>query len=251
MSLLGLASIRIVTSMSVVSPVPPVPPAPVTTVDGAIKRMQEIESALPETDGVACFNRMYLDVTSKVNADLDNGFYQDRIFITRLDVNFANLYFDAVDRSGDLEAVPGAWRPLFERRAVPGIEEIQFALAGMNAHINHDLPIAMVETCRDLATAPDTDPHHADYEKVDKLLDAAEEAIRRSFEDKCERAADQRLEAVANFVCNWGINCARDLAWTNAQLLWVVGQDRLARDLFLDSLTKATELAGRMLLVAV
>ena len=248
MSLPGLVPVRIVTGMSVVSPVPP---APVTTVDEAIKRMQDIESALPETDGVACFNRMYLDVTSKVNADLDNGFYQDRTFMTRLDVNFANLYFDAVNRAGDLEAVPGAWRPLFERRAVRGIEEIQFALAGMNAHINHDLPIAMVETCRDLATTPDADPHHADYEKVDELLDAAEEAIRRSFEDKCERAADQRLGAVANFVCNWGINCARDLAWTNAQLLWVVGQDRLARDLVLDSLTKATELAGRMLLVAV
>ncbi len=213
--------------------------------------MEAIEAELPASDGIACFNRMYLEVTSQVNAELDNGFYADRAFMTRLDVNFANLYFDAIRPAGDPEKVPRAWRPLVEQRDDTRIEEIQFALAGMNAHINHDLPIAMVDTCRDLATEPDVDPHHADYEKVDKLLDAAEEAIRRSFEDKCERTADQRLGAVANFVCNWGINCARDLAWTNAQLLWVVRREKLARDLFLESLAKATELAGRMLLVAV
>jgi Family of unknown function (DUF5995) len=233
------------------SEVPPVPPAPVTTVDEAIARMQAIAAELPPSDGVACFNRMYLDVTLQVYAELDNGFYADRAFMTELDVNFANLYFDAVDKSNDVKAVPRAWQPLFERRADPGIEEIQFALAGMNAHINHDLPLAMVETCTDLDTAPDVDPHHADYQKVDVLLDAAEEAIRRSFEDQCERTLDRRLRAVANFVVNWGINSARDLAWTNAQLLWVVRHENLARDLFLDSLTQATELAGRMLLVAV
>jgi hypothetical protein len=36
-----------------------------------------------------------------------------------------------------------------------GIEPVQFALAGMNAHINHDLPLAMVSTCTALGTAPD------------------------------------------------------------------------------------------------
>ena len=213
--------------------------------------MEAIGAELPASDGIACFNRMYLEVTSQVNAELDNGFYADRTFMTRLDVNFANLYFDAVELAGDPEAVPLAWRPLVERRAEPGIEEIQFALAGMNAHINHDLPIAMVQTCQDMSTEPDADPHHADYQKVDVLLDAAEEAIRRSFEDRCERALDRRLTAVANFVCNWGINCARDLAWTNAQLLWAVRHNPVARDLALDSLAESTALAGRMLLVAV
>ncbi len=233
------------------SEVPPVPPVPVTTVDEAIARMETIAAELPPSDGVACFNRMYLDVTLQVNAELDNGFYADRAFMTKLDVNFANLYFDAVNQGGDVKAVPQAWQPLFERRADPGIEEIQFALAGMNAHINHDLPIAMVQTCEDASTEPAAYPHHDDYQKVDMLLDAAEEAIRRSFEDRCEREVDQRLTTVANFVCNWGINTARDLAWTNSQLLWVVHRDELARDLFLKSLATATELAGRMLLVAV
>jgi hypothetical protein len=75
---------------------------------------------------------------------------------------------------GNPAAVPLAWRPLVERRAVAGIEPVQFALAGMNAHINHDLPVAMVSTCAALATPPDASEHFADYQKVDQLLDAAE-----------------------------------------------------------------------------
>ena len=35
-----------------------------------------------------------------------------------------------------------AWAPLVERRATRGVLPIQFALAGMNAHINHDLALA-------------------------------------------------------------------------------------------------------------
>jgi hypothetical protein len=49
-------------------------------------------------------------------------------------------------------SLSSAWRPLVERRALPGIEPVQFALAGMNAHTNHDLPVAMVTACTALAS---------------------------------------------------------------------------------------------------
>src|ERR1700681_649246 len=111
--------------------------APVTSVAEAVARMEAIGAALPAGDGLACFNRMYLEVTRQVDSDLRAGFYADPAFMTQLDVDFANLYFDAVDASDDPEAVPLAWRPLAEQRARPGIEPIQFALAGMNAHINN------------------------------------------------------------------------------------------------------------------
>ena len=121
----------------------------------------------------------------------------------------------------------------------------------MNAHINHDLPMAMVSTCTALATAPEAGPHFADYQKVDQLLDAAEQSIRQSFESAPELAVDRHLSAVANLVASWSINNARDLAWNNCLLLWAVRDDPLARGLLLDSLAAATALASRMLLVAV
>ena len=55
---------------------------PVTSVAGAIARMEAIEAALPAADGLACFNRMYLDVTRQVNSQLSQGFFADPAFMT-------------------------------------------------------------------------------------------------------------------------------------------------------------------------
>jgi len=226
----------------------PVPDTPVVSVPAAITQMEAIAAALPAADGLACFNRMYLDVTQQVNSQLGQGFFADPAFMTQLDVAFANLYFAAVGTAGTPAAVPLAWRPLAEARAVAGIEPVQFALAGMNAHINHDLPIAMVSTCTALATAPDAGSHFADYQKVDQLLDAAEQSVRQSLESAAEQAVDRHLAAVANLIASWTINSARDLAWNNTLLLWAVRDEPIARALFLDTLTA---LASKMLLVAV
>ena len=167
--------------------------APVTSIAEAISCMEAIEAALPVGDGIACFNRMYLDVTRQVNSQLGQGFFADPAFMTQLDVDFANLYFAAAGAASDPAAVPLAWRPLAEQRAAAGIEPVQFALAGMNAHINHDLPLAVVSTCTALATVPEAGAHLADYQKVDRLLDAAEQSVRQSFESAPELAVDRHL----------------------------------------------------------
>ncbi len=114
--------------------------------------------------------------------------------------------------------------PAFLQRAQPGIEPIQFALTGMNAHINHDLPIAVTTTCTALSTSPPAGAHLADYQKVDQLLDAAEQSIRQSFESAPELAADRHLAAVCNLIACWTINSARDAAWNNAGA--VAGRNR-------------------------
>jgi hypothetical protein len=230
---------------------PPIPAQPVTSVAEAVARMAAIGAALPATDGLACFNRMYLEVTKTVGVDLGQGFFTDPAFMTKLDVTFANLYFAAAQAAGAPAGVPTAWRPLAERRDAAGIEPIQFALAGMNAHINHDLPVAVVATCTDLGTSPDAGAHYTDFQKVDALLDAAEGAIRRSFETTAEQTVDRHLQAVDNLVACWTLNSARDLAWQHALVLWELRGDGVARGLFLDGLAEATALASRLLLTAV
>ncbi len=227
----------------------PTPTAPVTTVAEAIARMEAIGAGLPASDGLACFNRMYLVVTQIVRAEIGEGFYADPAFMTMLDVTFANLYFAAAQAAP--AEVPLAWQPLVELRGAAGIEPIQFALAGMNTHINHDLPIAVVSTCAELGTAPGDGSHLADFQKVDALLDAAEEGIRRSFESAPELAVDRHLQAVDNLIACWTINSARDLAWRNAAVLWELRGDPGACGLFLDGLAAATVLASQLLLIAV
>ncbi len=213
--------------------------------------MEAIEATTPPGDGLACFNHMYLGVTQDVNRELGQRFFADTTFMTTLDVTFANIYFAAAGAAGNPAAVPLAWRPLIEQRAVAGIEPVQFALAGMNAHINHDLPVAVVSTCIQLATSPAAGAHLADYQKVDQLLDAAEQSIRQSLESAPELAVDHHLQAVSNLIASWTINSARDLAWRNSLLLWELRDIPVARELFLDSLAAGTATASRMLLVAV
>jgi Family of unknown function (DUF5995) len=228
---------------------PLIPTEPVTSVAEAIARMEAIGAGLPTSDGLACFNRMYLAVTQAVGTDIGQGFFADPAFMTTLDVTFANLYFAAAQAAP--ATVPLAWRPLVELRDAPEIEPIQFALAGMNAHINHDLPVAVVSTCAELGTAPGDGTHLADFQKVDALLDAAEEGIRRSFESAPELVLDRHLQAVDNLLAGWTINSARDLAWANAAVLWELRGDPVANGLFVDGLAATAALASRLLLTAV
>jgi Family of unknown function (DUF5995) len=222
-----------------------------STIADVIARMEAISNELAAGDGIACFNRMYLEVTRSVDLNLQQGTFADPAFVSDLDVVFANLYFAAVDGASDpANTIPEAWAPLFGARSTPGIEPIQFALAGMNAHINHDLPIAVVTTCLDLATTPTEDTHHLDYQRIDTLLDAADQSIRESFESPDELDVDRHVAAVANLVDNWSINTARDVAWDTALGLWEVRDRPLAMRLLTDALARTVAIASRSLLVA-
>jgi len=230
------------------SPIPVGPP--VTSVDEAISRMQQIDAALPSSDGVACFNRMYLEVTQQVNERIGQGFFSDPGFMQLLDVVFANIYFAAVDALVNQPTnLPAAWQPLLQARSTTGIFPIQFALAGMNAHINHDLPIAVVQTCTDLGTDPDQGTHHGDYQKVDGLLDAAEQSIRQSFESSVVVQADRHAQAVLDLVGNWSINSARDVAWDTAVALWRCRGIVTVEDLVMNGLARTVAMASRCLLI--
>ena len=195
---------------------------------------------------------MYLEVTQGVAKEVNQGSFGDPGFVSRLDVVFANIYFAAVAAlSGPSSAWPVAWQPLLAARGNPGIEPIQFALAGMNAHINHDLPMALVTTCAELATAPGDGTHHADYQKVDALLDASEQSIRESFEPPDIRDVDHQVAAVANLVSSWSIGEARDVAWDMAVALWDVRDQQIATQLLTASLARTVAMASRCLLLVV
>jgi Family of unknown function (DUF5995) len=221
------------------------------SIGDVIARMQQIDSSLPGSDGLACFNRMYLEVTQDVKGRLSQGFFADPAFMETLDVSFANVYFAAVDAAtGPTKAIPAAWLPLIQARSDSRIYPIQFALAGMNAHINHDLPIALVETCTQLGTAPDQGTHHADYQKTDAILDAAEQSVRQSFESGTALQTDRHAQAVLDLVANWSVNSARDVAWNMATALWMSRHVSGVDSLLMDGLARTVAMASRCLLVA-
>jgi Family of unknown function (DUF5995) len=222
----------------------------VSTIPDVIARMEAIDAALPRKDGVAIFNRLYLQVTLAVDSASAGTEFENRAFVDRLDVVFAGSYFDAEATIESGASCPVAWRPLFETRSL-ALEPIQFALAGMAAHINHDLPIVVVTTCEELGLAPDDDsPIHRDYERVDALLAVVEAKVAGWFdtgliadiEDVTPQKTDEALAM-------WSLVAARDVAWDHAKLLWEMRNAGLIRDAYLEALARTTELTARAMLV--
>ena len=142
-----------------------------TTIPAVIARMQAIDELLPVTDGLKWFNRLYLMVTQQVDLCPPGGAWQSPVWLERLDIVFAGFYFDAVAGYLNGDTVPSAWSALFEARCSTGIDRIQFALAGMNAHINHDLALALLATDAELNVVPILgSSEYADYQSVNDLL---------------------------------------------------------------------------------
>jgi len=219
-----------------------------TSVDGVLARLREIQAGLPATDGVAVFNAMYLTVTERIAATMAQGTFRSPDTMSDLDVRFADLWLTAYDASVSGGPVPTAWRPLFAARTA-GRVPVQYALAGMNTHIEHDLPIAVVDTCEARGLVPDD--LHADFEAVNGVLARVESEIRRSFLDEVGRAADDGMGRLAHLVSCWSIDRARDVAWVTAETIWTLRELGPLRDRYLDALGHTVGMTTSALLTAV
>jgi hypothetical protein len=227
------------------------PSRTVATIGDAIDQMRWISDALPAADGLACFNRMYLVVTENVlNEVTATEMFEEPAFMSRLDVNFANLYFGAIGTYKDCpDAAPRCWRELLENRDHGHIAPMRFAMAGMSAHINHDLPIAVVATCKDLNTAPKEGSHAVDFERVNALLDTLDERIRESFEAGVLLELDRKAAELENLAGSFAIGAARRAAWESALALWHLRWERrLTRD-YEDGLDDAASIVARSLML--
>lgn len=219
-------------------------------VDDVAARMLAIEEALPERDGVRAFTRLYRAVTEAVDERVRPGTFADARFTRWLDVVFANLYFRALGAHllGP-KRPPRAWAPLFEARSRSGVAPIQFALAGMNAHINRDLPLALVETCRALGVTPARGcPQHDDFRAIDPLLAETEERVRRELATGLAGLADEALGDLDSVVAMWNVRKARAAAWVNAETLWALRDVPFAAGRFAVTLDRMVGFAGRGLL---
>jgi hypothetical protein len=171
----------------------------------------------PRPDGVVCFNGMYLCVTRAVAGALQADFEHPE-FIHRLDVIFAEFYFEAVAAETERQWCSRAWSPLFEEALEQRILPLQFAVAGMNAHINNDLAYALVQAWAEFGLRGDEDtPEYRDYLKVNALLEAVETQIKVALLDPFIADVDHALGRVDDLLALWSIAKARQDAWDRAQ----------------------------------
>ena len=215
-----------------------------TAVDAVVSRMRALDAALPERDGVAVFNRVYLTVTEAVDRHIDGGRFPDAGAAITLDVRFAERYLAAVEAAEAEGRPPACWRPLFQMRRHPGVRPLQFALAGINAHIGHDLALAVVDACRSL----DCEPAELEdeFDRVGDLLVSLEERIREDLMPGPDLL--QIADPLTHLLGSWSLERARDATWSAARALWALRRLPDVAEEFTERLDAAVGFAGRMLL---
>src|ERR1700691_921162 len=108
------------------------------SVTDVISIMQTIDAHCINGDGLKWFNLLYLQVTQTVEAQVNANTFLNAAWMASLDVEIAGFYLRAIQPSLSGQPTPGCWQALFSRRSQTELARIQFAFAGMNAHINHD-----------------------------------------------------------------------------------------------------------------
>jgi hypothetical protein len=226
---------------------------PVDSVADVIAAFEAIDQALPDSDGLKWFNWLYLTVTRAVDLSIGTQPWNCPDWLTRLDVEFARLYLAAMIQCLTAQVnPPKCWRILMTSRNDARLARIQFALAGMNAHINHDLPVAVCAACDTFGIEPlHGSPQYRDYCGVNDLLDGIVEQAKRELLVGLLGNPLPCLDLVENLVAMWGLRAAREGAWTNSEFLRCANTVPGLTDRFLTGLDDATELAGRGLLAPV
>jgi hypothetical protein len=226
-------------------------PVPVASINDVIGVMTTIDQSLALGDGVAWFNKLYRQVTERVAEVLSHGTFENPAFVDRLDVVFANLYFDALRAFlTDRKAAPRAWTPLFDGNDEAGLAPIQFALAGMNAHINRDLMVAVVRVCEEMNLAVDGDSaQKRDYDRLNPILQEVETEARVMFLQGVVADLDRWMGQVDTIIANWSLVEARAAAWHHAENLWRIRNLDFLEQAYIDGLDGLVGFAGRGLLL--
>jgi Family of unknown function (DUF5995) len=157
------------------------------SMDALIERMEALLGPLEETgDARRFFHATYLRTTRAVRDALRAGLFSDPAWVERWDVAFADLYLDALAADNGAGAVSRPWAVAFRAaREQPSAPALRHVLLGMNAHINYDLPQALLAV---ISPGEFADPaiiarRRADHQRIDEVLSrrvgAEDEALAR------------------------------------------------------------------------
>lgn len=215
-------------------------------------RLHATGSRLPPHDGLTGFHRAYLadwqhraaSRPALVPAPRTGSPAADAA--DRLRSGLADRYL-AVLRPAPGQSPPSCWRPLLQLRGHPQVQPLQFALAAANAHIGHDLPLALLELCAARHTEPEA--LEAAFDQVADELTALVDVL---WERLCPDPEPWDVtEPLTHLAGAWDALRARDAAWAAASALWALRRSVPARERHERALAAGTGMTSRLLLTPV
>jgi hypothetical protein len=189
-----------------------------------VSRMESRLSELRAKDDTRrFFHATYLRTTRAVADEIGRGGFGDGDWLERWDLAFADLYLDALAADLHGEPISRPWRVAFDAaRDRPDLPPLRHVLLGMNAHINYDLPQALIAV---ISPADFDDPEvllgrAADHRHVDDVL------VARVGAEDVELSAESRTSLLDRLLRPFNrassrriLKEAREKVWRNTAAL--------------------------------
>lgn len=188
-----------------------------------VLRMERQLAELEESgDPARFFLGTYLRTTRAIGEALQDGTFDDPAWVAELDVVFAGLYLDALEaHRRDPVTAPATWRRAFA--VDPSLSPEAHVLLGVHAHINVDLPQALIATMppEDFLERARCVARRRDHEKIDRVLAARVSAEDVELEHSGGRRSplDRLIAPVNRTAVRRFLREARRTVWANTAVL--------------------------------
>ena len=137
---------------------------------------------------------------------------------------------------------------LFRRAQDDGVTPLAAAMLGVNAHINHDLALALVSTWEQLGP-PEPDQVHPDYLLINKIFFEEIPGLRRRYSTPFQLTIDRLVGTLDDWSQRVLVSATRAHAWEQAERLWALREDPEDLDRALLVMDRASAYVGELLLV--
>jgi Family of unknown function (DUF5995) len=191
---------------------------PLHNIDEVITKLDEvIARARSEESRQGFFAVLYRNVTLKVKAGIDAGFFEDGPRMERLDVAFANRYLSALESFRRGERPSRCWLVSFEAAATWSPLIIQHLLLGTNAHVNFDLGVAAAETC----PGDQLPGLKTDFDRINMVLGGMLVKVKENIDQLSPwiKLINHVAPATEDRIINFSLDKARASAWLVANML--------------------------------
>ncbi|HLN61123.1 MAG TPA: DUF5995 family protein [Symbiobacteriaceae bacterium] len=158
---------------------------------------------------------LYRHMTLQVKLGIEHGLFADGPRMERLDVAFAQRYFEAFDAYFSGQKPTDSWTVAFETAERDRLAVVQHLLLGINAHINLDLGIASAEVCPGAAIAG----LQGDFNEIDNVIAVLVDVVMEEIGAVSPWFAllDRIAGKTDKVLVNFSIDVARQEAWALAE----------------------------------
>jgi Family of unknown function (DUF5995) len=222
--------------------------------DPAVRRMQAlIQEWEAVSDRRALFLSCYLMMTRNVLTAIQENEFHDSTWVDALLHRFAGYYFDALEAyQRDVQQAPPVWQMAHTAAIQAQGLPLQELLLGVNAHINYDLVLTLVDILQpewDHLTDEQLALRYADHCRVNDVIGSTIDAVQdevlepvmpvMDIIDRLLGHLDEKL--VSRLLTDW-----REQVWQNAIHL-LQARDAHERDRYLRQVEDEALKLGRLI----